>query len=101
MTHSEDSIGADLIRGAKAIAAFLGVNEKRVYYLSDHKHWPIGRIGSTLVASRAALKEHYERLTRGTAEPPPPAQAFGRRRSLRRDRPRRQRAAPSGAANGR
>jgi hypothetical protein len=94
-----DSIANDRLDGAKAIGDFLGEDEKKIYYWAERKLIPIGRIGSMLVGSKKVLKEHYERITRGEAEPQPPhptAQPSGRRHltkppAPRRARPRRKR----------
>jgi hypothetical protein len=94
-----DSLANDRLRGAKAIADFLGESEKRIYYLVGRGYLKIGHLGSTLIASKQTLREQYERITRGTVEPPPqpPAKTPSRRRSLRRVRPQRKGADPSAA----
>jgi hypothetical protein len=96
-TAANDSIGNDLLYGATAIGDFLGVGEKRVFYLAARKILPIGHLGANLIASKTALRERYEQITRGTAEPPP-AQTTGRTTkppAPRRGRARRKRADPS------
>jgi hypothetical protein len=45
----------DLLTGAPAIAAYLGWKERRVYYATDRKYLPIGRIGQTLIARKSEL----------------------------------------------
>ena len=85
---SENSLADDRLRGAKAIGDFIGESEKRVYYLAERGYLPLGRLGATLIGSKAALREHHERLTRGTLEAPDPTPTRQRlaRRSGRRPR---------------
>jgi hypothetical protein len=66
---SEYSLGGDLLRGAKAIASFIGEpDEKRIYYLAECGYLPIGREGAILIASKTALRAHYHRLTQASRE---------------------------------
>jgi len=53
----------DLLIGAPAIAAELGVNEHAVYYLARMKRMPIGRLGRNLIASRHKLRLAVNRIT--------------------------------------
>jgi hypothetical protein len=62
-----EALGADLLRGIKAIAQFLGESERRCYYLVERGLIPCGKEGASLVASRAALRAHYARITGGGA----------------------------------
>jgi hypothetical protein len=51
-----ERIADDLIVGATAIAAELGVNRHAVYYLAARRLLPIGRLGKSLIASRKKLQ---------------------------------------------
>lgn len=48
-------ISEDLIFGADAIAAFLGMDRRQVYHAHQMEHLPIFRIGSTLCARKSTL----------------------------------------------
>jgi hypothetical protein len=58
-----EGIGADRLKGVKAIAEFLGETEKRTFSLVERKLIPHGREGGRIIASKSALREHYRRLT--------------------------------------
>jgi hypothetical protein len=61
------SLSDDLLRGVKAIARFIGESERRTYYLCERAYLPCGRVGSTLVASKRALRAHFQKITSGVA----------------------------------
>jgi hypothetical protein len=69
----ESSLGNDFLRGVKSIAEFLGENERRAFYLCEMGYIPCGKIGCTWVASKTALRRHFEELTRGVAKTDKPA----------------------------
>jgi hypothetical protein len=58
-----ETLGDDILRGVKAIAAFTGDNERRVHYLLDQRHIPAGQIGRIWIGSKRVLREHYARVT--------------------------------------
>jgi hypothetical protein len=60
-----ESIADDILRGARAIASFLGEDKRRVFYLAERGIVPIGREGKNLVASKRRLRQHYDGLTAG------------------------------------
>jgi hypothetical protein len=68
----DDALGTDILRGAAAIATYLNESQRRVFYLAERQMLPIGRLGSTLVASKRRLREHYDRLTQGAEPQAPP-----------------------------
>lgn len=49
------TLADDLLDGAEAIAEFLGAKPRRVYYLAQKKHLPIGHVGGKLIARRSEL----------------------------------------------
>jgi hypothetical protein len=51
----------DLLRGVKAISEFLGVGDRRGFWLCETGRVPCFKEGRAWVSSRAALREHYER----------------------------------------
>ena len=55
----------DVLIGAAAIAAFLGVEPKTVYYLRRSKKLPIGKLGGELIASRRKLERALAAVTSG------------------------------------
>jgi excisionase family DNA binding protein len=50
----------DLLTGAEAIAAFMGVKPRRVYHLAEAQRLPVFRMGSTLCARRSTLLRWIE-----------------------------------------
>jgi hypothetical protein len=94
-----DSLADDLLRGAEAIGDFINEPVRRVFYLAERKLLPIGRLGGGLIASKAALRQRYDQLTRGAADPPrqPPVPISERRRSARPPPLRRNRHRPKNA----
>lgn len=62
-------ISADCLLGVKEIAAFLGVSWRRGIYLLETGRIPAGKQGGRWVASKAALREYYRRLTGAPAAP--------------------------------
>jgi len=59
----DEPVAADLLVGAAAIAAELGLSETAVYHLSRTKRMPIGRLGRNLIASRKRLRRAALALT--------------------------------------
>jgi hypothetical protein len=57
----------DIIKGVAAIADFIGEPRRRVFYLLERGYLPAGKIGSSWVASRSALRAHYARVTHSSA----------------------------------
>jgi len=54
--NERESLADDLLIGAEAIAAELGVSEAAVYHLHRKKRLPIGKLGKNLVALRSKLR---------------------------------------------
>jgi excisionase family DNA binding protein len=54
----------DLLSGAEAIAAYIGVKPRRVYHLAEGRRIPVFRIGSTLCARRSTLLRWVEDMER-------------------------------------
>jgi hypothetical protein len=88
---TERPLTDDLLRGISAIAKFLGETERRTYYLAENRYIPIGKVGITWIASKSALREHYERITRGAVEPQARMQPQPELRGRSRSRSRRSR----------
>lgn len=54
----------DLLTGAEAIAAFIGVKPRRIYHLAEARRLPIFRLGSVLCARRSTLVTWIEEMER-------------------------------------
>jgi hypothetical protein len=62
-TLPAETLGDDILRGVKAIAAFTGEPERRVHYLLEKQLLPAGQMGRIWTASKRTLREHYARVT--------------------------------------
>jgi hypothetical protein len=62
-----ENIANDRLKGASAIAEFIGESLRDTYHLLENKRIPAGKRGATWVASKTMLIEHYKRLTQGSA----------------------------------
>ena len=58
-----ERLADDLLVGAPAIAAELGITLDAVYYIAKMKRLPIGRLGKNLIASRRKLRRAAHALT--------------------------------------
>ncbi len=56
----ENDLADDLLEGADEIAAFMGWNRRRVFYLAERELMPIFRIGNRLAARKSALRRRIE-----------------------------------------
>jgi excisionase family DNA binding protein len=54
-THDNDNIAADVLRGAVAIAAFLGLPRRAVYHAAAKNSLPVFRMGETILARKTTL----------------------------------------------
>lgn len=54
----------DLLSGAEAIAAFIGVKPRRIYHLAETQRLPIFRMGATICARRSTLVRWIEEMER-------------------------------------
>ena len=62
-TFSEVPLADDLLRGVKPIAEFIGESERRTFYLCERGYIPAGKCGWQWIASKRALRAHYNRIT--------------------------------------
>jgi hypothetical protein len=60
-------LAEDLIEGAGAIAAEIGVSERRAFEPMGKKAIPAFKLGGTWFARRSTLRSHIERLEQGGA----------------------------------
>ena len=56
----ENDLADDLLEGADEIAAFMGWNRRRVFYVAERELMPIFRIGNRLAARKSALRRRIE-----------------------------------------
>ena len=57
-----DNLSDDLLQGADEIAAFIGSNRRRVFYLAERGLMPIIRIGKRLTARKSTIRRHIADL---------------------------------------
>jgi hypothetical protein len=69
------------LRGAAAIADYLGTTRRRVLYLFENRYAPIAKEGHLLIASTARLDAFYENLCDVEVRPLPPGDPISRRPS--------------------
>lgn len=55
MTPDNDNLAADILRGADAIAAFLGFPRRAVYHAAAKGHLPTFRLGETVCSRKSTL----------------------------------------------
>ncbi len=68
MQHDNDSLSADLLRGADAIAEYLGFPRRSVYHAVARGHLPSFRVGETVCARRSTLTAWIEKQEAGTSK---------------------------------
>ena len=56
----DSSLSSDLLRGADAIAAFLGASRRQIYHLVNSGHLPVFRMGTKLCARKSRLLSWIE-----------------------------------------
>lgn len=56
----QEPLADDLIWGAEAIAAYLGLKPTAIFYAARKGTLPIKRVGEKLVASKVALRRHFQ-----------------------------------------
>jgi excisionase family DNA binding protein len=57
-----NDLASDLLFGAAPIAQYLGITRSKTYHLIEDGQLPVGRQGKRIVASKAKLRAHYDRL---------------------------------------
>lgn len=58
----EARLGDDLMIGARVIAAFLGVHERKIFYWADAGLIPLFKIGSQWAGRKSTLTRHFAKL---------------------------------------
>ena len=64
-----ETIADDRLVGAEAIARFRGEPVRRTRYLVERGELPHGREGNIIVASKRALRRHWEQQTAAESKP--------------------------------
>ena len=55
----EKPLAADLLHGAREIAAFLGISERRAFHQIEQGNIPTVKMGRLIVASKSALRRRF------------------------------------------
>jgi hypothetical protein len=71
--HSDGMAGSDgdLLFGAAAITDFVNhlsatrINRRQIYHWLEAGHLPSGKLGTKIVGSKCAIREHFAKLTNG------------------------------------
>jgi hypothetical protein len=61
-TTPSSDLGDDILDGAAAIAAFLGTNKRRAFYLCENKLIPAFKFGNKWTARKSGLHAYVDRL---------------------------------------
>ncbi len=62
-----ETLGDDLLRGASAISTYLGITRRQAFARLESGAIPAGKEGNLWIASKHALRKHYQRVASGTA----------------------------------
>ncbi len=65
MERNSQELNVDLLEGVSAIADFLGMKPRRVFYLAEHRALPLFKIGHRWCARKSTLRAHIEKLEAG------------------------------------
>lgn len=57
----------DLMIGAAALASWLGVPTRKVFYFAEKKQLPFFKIGGQLAGRKSTITEHVAKLERDSA----------------------------------
>lgn len=59
----------DKLKGAKAIAEFLGEDERRIFYMLERKQLPAFKFAGRWYARKSTLIAYIEKMEAGALEP--------------------------------
>jgi hypothetical protein len=65
--NAGESLAGDILRGADAIAAFLGLGRRQAFYFLQKGEIPAVKEGSAWVTTKSRLRRHYNE---GRYQPP-------------------------------
>jgi excisionase family DNA binding protein len=63
----EPRLGDDLMVGAKVIAEWLGVSQRKVFYWAETGHIPVFKVGRQWAARKSTIARHFAKLESGQA----------------------------------
>jgi hypothetical protein len=66
--ENRDDLAGDLMEGVPAISRFLGVPERRVYWLAANKTIPLFKQGNVWCGRKSTLRRHYDRMEQATVD---------------------------------
>ena len=58
-----EEIREDLLKGVRKIARFIGEDERAANHLLATGQLPAGKMGGRWIASKTALRQHFQKLT--------------------------------------
>jgi hypothetical protein len=58
-TQDEKPLSEDLLHGAKAIADFLGIEERQARHQIDQGNIPVTRLGRLIIGSKQVLRRRF------------------------------------------
>jgi hypothetical protein len=53
-----ETLASDVLHGVKAMANYIGLEERQVFYAIEAGHLPVSRIGRRIVAFKSVLQRH-------------------------------------------
>lgn len=56
------SLSDDLMIGATALSAWLGIPERKVFYMAETKQLPLFKIGGKLAGRKSTITQHITKL---------------------------------------
>lgn len=65
MQIEDNAVADDKLKGVRRIARFIGETERVTYYLLEQAVIPAGKLGRSWIASKKALRAHFERIATG------------------------------------
>jgi hypothetical protein len=60
---NQSDLAADILRGAAAIGAFIGLDERQTFHGLQNGHIPATKEGRVWVSTRSRLRRHYNEGT--------------------------------------
>jgi hypothetical protein len=59
-TTTTDQLADDVLFGAEAIAAELGISVRKAFHLLESKHLPATKVGRTWTSTRSRLRRFFD-----------------------------------------
>jgi hypothetical protein len=77
-THNTESLGDEILRGAAAIGAFIGLDPRETFYGLQNGWIPATKEGRIWVSTKSRLRRHYNE----SSYEPPPGKRRGRNQAV-------------------